>query len=259
MLICLVLFYSAGLGGYLYAWQETADNILLNFPVGDPAILAGRSGFCLTLMFGLPLVLLPCRDALVSIPEQIASGLRDAAVVKNFALISERRKGGAHLLINGVDFDAFEPQGLMTNDSEKRHGAALLLHYGTHDDSTAEQTLETCNSEDEIDRVPLVPKEDKSPSRNPECVSQWVHIGSTVAILALSYTVAILVSLADVWSICGSSLAIWIAFIVPFGCYLKIREHKGWTQQAVSAAILLLVSCVSAVVCTRQAIRNVLD
>eukprot|EP00551_Chaetoceros_affinis_P009150 CAMPEP_0203681346 /NCGR_PEP_ID=MMETSP0090-20130426/42457_1 /ASSEMBLY_ACC=CAM_ASM_001088 /TAXON_ID=426623 /ORGANISM="Chaetoceros affinis, Strain CCMP159" /LENGTH=749 /DNA_ID=CAMNT_0050549797 /DNA_START=8 /DNA_END=2254 /DNA_ORIENTATION=- len=68
IVLCFVLFYTVGLCGYLYAYEDTLDNILLNFPIDCPIVFIGRIGYGFTLMFGLPLVFLPCREALLAIP-----------------------------------------------------------------------------------------------------------------------------------------------------------------------------------------------
>lgn len=67
--ICFVLFLIVGTAGYLYAYDETKDNILLNFPLSYKIVLIGRLGYGFTLMFGLPLIFLPCREALLAIPK----------------------------------------------------------------------------------------------------------------------------------------------------------------------------------------------
>jgi len=116
--ICLILFYIVGLCGYLYAYEETKDNILLNFPLDYKMVAIGRLGFGFTLMFGLPLVFLPCREALLSIPglvwnwwnaieeEEVYSPPTPQSVHKS-------RKTGftkdGHVVVNGIDFDEERP------------------------------------------------------------------------------------------------------------------------------------------------------
>jgi len=73
--ICFILFLAVGVSGYLYAYDGTMDNILLNFPLSCHMILIGRLGYGFTLMFGLPLVFLPCREALLTIPLLITKAI----------------------------------------------------------------------------------------------------------------------------------------------------------------------------------------
>ena len=70
---CFGLFYVIGLAGYLYAYDDTTDNILLSFPLQFRLILCGRVGYLFTLCFGLPLITLPCREACLSLPGQLKS------------------------------------------------------------------------------------------------------------------------------------------------------------------------------------------
>lgn len=259
MIICWLLFYAVGLGGYLFAGDATKDNILLNFALSDPAAMAGRVGFCLTLMFGLPLILLPCREAAVSIPEQFRAWRYDHILVERFKQVADLRNTGAHLVLNGVDFDEREPVDA-TEDPKKLHGTMLTYGTGVLSPVVPSKNDGTVSTADEFQESRDVIIEGTSTLEQDKDTLGWAflaHLGSTVTILASTYTVAIIVpGVSAVWSIFGSSMAIWIAFIVPTACYLKIREHKGFTIQALAAWFLLLASCISAVVCTRQAIAN---
>ena len=116
------LFYVVGLSGYLYAYEDTKDNILLNFPLSFTNVVIGRLGYGFTLMFGLPLVFLPCREALLSIPGLVADAinegdetdgqvdiqLKESAAVSKTARMSGITKDG-HVVINGIDFDDERP------------------------------------------------------------------------------------------------------------------------------------------------------
>lgn len=264
MMICLVLFYTVGLCGYLYAGTATADNILLNFPFQDSAVLAGRIGFCFTLLFGLPLVLLPCREAALSIPAHWRAWRQDVAETRKFRLLArERNNYGAHLIVNGVDFDATEPHLV----SKTRHGASL--RYGTaciEQTLSADETDGTATNSANSSWTQLVNSDEQGIRTVDSCPNdcflqswkeQFSNVVPTVVILLVTYFVAISVpGVAAVWSICGSSMAIWIAFIVPTACYLKIREHKGLTLLASAAWLLLITSGIAMVLCTRQAVQN---
>ena len=123
------LFYIVGLCGYLYAYEETKDNILLNLPMDYKIVLIGRLGYGFTLMFGLPLVFLPCREALLSIPVLIGKWIRegenigDADVMGASQSQARMRSTGlshkgvrmsgitkeGHVVINGIDFDEERP------------------------------------------------------------------------------------------------------------------------------------------------------
>jgi len=115
--ICLVLFFIVGLCGYLYAYEETKDNILLNFPLDYKIVSIGRLGFGFTLMFGLPLVFLPCREALLSIPGLVWNwwnAVEEEAYSPPTPQSDHKsRKTGftkdGHVVVNGIDFDEERP------------------------------------------------------------------------------------------------------------------------------------------------------
>lgn len=69
---CFSLYYIFGLAGYFYAKSSVRGNILLNFPFDDHLILIGRIGCGITIAFALPIVLLPCREALFDIINRLS-------------------------------------------------------------------------------------------------------------------------------------------------------------------------------------------
>jgi amino acid permease len=252
------LFYLAGLGGYIYALDETCDNILLNFPLHDPVVLLARVGYCFTLLFGLPLVTLPCREALCAIPAQMRAWRIDAALAKEFKEVDKRRKQGAHLVINGVDFDESVPF-LVTEDPEKQH--QTMLTYGARHNREhvigSQDEADNDTEETSIDPGLQMQYSDDEEDQEKQTLENCIHFGSTFAVVGFCYMAAISVpGVGFVYSLCGSSMAILIAFIIPTSCYLKIRKHKRRNLRSVSAWVLLLISVVVAPVCTHQAIAN---
>lgn len=261
MLLCWTLFYGVGLGGYLYAGQDALDNILLNFPMSDPAIFAGRSGYCLTILFGLPLVLLPLRDAVVGLPGQVSLWRENANfLVARYQHVGEERPAGAHFFfVNGVDFDSEEPKlQVMNQEAGLRHGTRLSYGSTGAPSATVPPTITNLMSDIVPSRVHHATETGYGQlffvGDNREVTT---HVLSTVALLLITFCVAASVpGVAVVWSIFGSSMAIWIGFIVPTTCYLKIRDHKVWTVQSLGGALLLGISCLSAVTCTRHALQT---
>lgn len=257
-LFCDSLFYLVGLGGYLYALDETRDNILLNFPMNDSAVLLGRMGFCFTLLFGLPLVTLPCREAFCAVPGQIRNWRNDVALAKEFKDVDRRRKEGAHLVINGVDFDETDPIRV-TGDPEKQH-LTMLAYGATHEKEHIigsrdedEQTMTTSDA-GTGEMIHDGSEEEESSSFDGEPI---VHCLSTFVVVGVCYSFAISVpGVGFVWSLAGSSMAILVAFVVPTACYLRIRQHKRVNPRSISAWALLIVSCIAAPICTQQALNN---
>lgn len=218
MLTVLLLFTTIGFFGYLCAYDETKDNIFLNFELSDHVFFLGRAGYAVTLTLAMPLVLLPCREALLSLPEQWSR--RDVA-----AQVQTVPDGP--LIINGVNFDEERP---LLSKAIKEYDSA----------NVSRATSELTTSE----RLAA-----------PTCGEYVVHIGSTALIVGICYIFGIAVpGVAVVWSICGSSMAIIISFFVPSACYLKLRGKKGVNPRTVGAACLLVFSSVACVLCTAQTI-----
>lgn len=86
------------------------------------------------------------------------------------------------------------------------------------------------------------------------------HYGSTLIIMLITYAAAAAVpGVAVVWSLCGSSMAFLIAFILPAAYFLQIsrREHVVESHhrgRIVFCWVLLVVSVVGAVACTLQTV-----
>lgn len=267
VMICLVLFYIIGLFGYLYAYDDVCDNILLNFPLSFKTILVGRIGFGITLMFGMPLIVLPCRENILSLPSHIREWRKSRSLQKgeDIAMSNFGNESG-HLVINGVNFDEEWP----------------LLKKKTvsfRDDSFGDNAVregETKVSMDNEDTV-TVPEQATSYSTilkprvattlnatiheedllRDEDDNNLKHLLSTVVLIAIGYVFAIAVpGVGVVWSIVGSSMALIIGFFIPTACYLKIRSRKRLNPRSVAAWLLLIFSVVASVICTAQAVTN---
>jgi len=284
MVICFVLFYAVGLGGYIYAHPYTPDNIITAFPMDDMYVLAGRMGYCLTLLFGLPLILLPCREAWVSFPEQIRDWRHDQELIAKYEVMNEKPD---HYVVNGIDFD--EPHSFFQRKKSS------LIKLSSREDATSsedgkgsfqsfckkrsvltetsartEQSLESVMEEgDEEEAFPLLTKrppagvveeevlQDGSDSEDicgcPEDVVR--HWFATVVLITITYATAISVpGVAAVWSIFGSSMALFIAFVLPTACFIQIRKKDGLTGKVLFAWSLLIMSIVAMVVCTNNAV-----
>lgn len=247
------LFYFVGLGGYLYALDDTRDNILLNFPMNDSAVMLGRTGFCLTLLFGLPLVTLPCREAFLAVPVQIQNWKVNSSLATQFDEVDQQRRAGAHLVINGVDFDELDPV-LVTSNPDKLH--VTMLTYGTSDKL---ERIICYQDGDSVTTSGAGSSDTTQVSDKPLLVDDHPlsHVMSTFLVVGVCYIFAITVpGVGFVWSLAGSSMAILIAFVVPTSCYLRIRRHKRMNPRAISAWCLLLVSSIISPICTQQALRN---
>jgi len=235
IILCVVLFYIVGLCGYLCSYDETKDNVFLNFPVSDIAILLGRFGYALTLLFGIPLVLLPCREALLSIPEQWTNWTNDLKARKTVVDMS------SPYIVNGVNFNEERP---------------LLSMYKFHNPSTV-STQDSFGATPKPTRPIHALRDDRDLLRVPTTIEYILHYSSTAGIQIICFIGAVAVpGVSIVWSICGSSMAIIIAYIIPSACYLKIRSKKGPTKRAYGAWALLGFSCIASMACTIQIVLH---
>jgi len=252
------LMYLFGLGGYLLYGSSIQGNVLLNIPIVKSSdedveeywlFLLGRIGCGTTLILGMPLLALPCRDALLEVV--------DVLFHRSHHRSSE-------------DYD-YSSSNANNNDSL----FWKLLHKLNKNETIQDATITT---EDEVEIVfpddggatpeqksPLLSA--MSPGRNSILIRQdpiqrdWVfrnsmmHYGSTLLIVMCCYIGATKVKgVAEIWSLIGSSLAFLIAFILPFGCFIVIENgvegkdrHDGWIK---AATVMLVLSIVGAVVCT---------
>jgi amino acid permease len=232
--ICLIFFSIVGVCGYLDTYDDTKDNVFLDYPisVSNPIILFGRVGYAFTILFGIPLVILPCRESLLSIPEQIIAWRNEATQRQLFPSLAANSN-----LVNGVDAGhKMPPSGSQGN--KPVYGST---DYGTSTSST----IENGDSDD-------------SSVADETFWEYFVHVSSTAALVVVGYVAAVTVpGVAIVLSICGSSMAMLISFIIPAACYIKIRWHKPVNPRSIGAWILLVFSSAVAIVCTTQTLSEI--
>jgi amino acid permease len=232
IIACTLVFTVFGISGYLYALGDTRDNILLNFANNDPVIFFGKIGLGVALMCGISMILLPCRDALLIIPRKIT------------ALNGAAEKG------------AVSPNETTPLTQSAPHSPKSYLMNAPHpnitsfiDDNEDDSFTPGRGRNLSADSAMSDEQVDESPSGTA------AHVSCTLFIAGLCYVAATSCpGVSTVWSICGSSLGIMIAYILPSLCYLKIRSRKGLNRRVVGAWILLVVSSILMVVCTAQAI-----
>ena len=187
----------------------------------DSLIMVGRLGMGLALIFTTPVVTLPCREACLSIGPQILTWWREDQEQKKW--------------VNSTAESTF----LVSRDEES-----------SNDPSYKYSSISSA----ELDAAELpVARQKTVQERNVV-----IHVVTTMVITIAAFFVAIAApDVAVVWSILGSSLGMIIGFIIPCGCYLKIRGRKGMTRTNIGAGSLLAFSIVVATVCTAQTIRSI--
>jgi amino acid permease len=75
VLLCFLVMFLLGLGGYAYARDKTQGNILLNCNSSednkDWVMILGRIGFGITIMFAMGMMIIPCRDCCFQVLHQL--------------------------------------------------------------------------------------------------------------------------------------------------------------------------------------------
>jgi amino acid permease len=115
------------------------------------------------------------------------------------------------------------------------------------------QVVDACSVSRGIsEETPLLASHNDNLSLNPV-----VHVGSTLAIVVVTYLGAVLApGVAIVWSLCGSTMAFLISFILPAACYLQIDKMGSYR---VFSMVLLAFAISGAASCTIQTTIGILD
>eukprot|EP00571_Detonula_confervacea_P014531 CAMPEP_0172308436 /NCGR_PEP_ID=MMETSP1058-20130122/9027_1 /TAXON_ID=83371 /ORGANISM="Detonula confervacea, Strain CCMP 353" /LENGTH=530 /DNA_ID=CAMNT_0013020851 /DNA_START=138 /DNA_END=1726 /DNA_ORIENTATION=+ len=248
-----LIMYMFGLGGYLYAGSRTEGNILLNVPMARQAgedegeyylFLLGRIGCGITIMFAMPMMALPCREALLEVVDvwfhhshhirdetaEVPTTGEETCCWKLFHRCNKSETDQDADITTEDEFKEILPEGL--DDENQIHISSVLIR---HDPIQSDYIF-----------------------RNT-----FAHYGSTLLITITCYLGAVAVSgVAVVWSFIGSSMGICIGFILPCGCFVVIESvvptvARGGDRQCKWLRIawaILVFSIVGATVCTINSI-----
>ncbi|CAM9164895.1 unnamed protein product [Ectocarpus sp. 8 AP-2014] len=194
------LYIVLALCGYLYAYEETKDDILLNFAPSDRVMIVGRVGMGLTMLVAITILVLPCRDIVFLVMDSVAEKLQGRCA-----------GGKEYLPVDGSGDLVTTPGGTIVT---KTRGFFLAVR----------------------------------------------HVGTTVAIMGFSLFCALSVpGVGVVWSICGSSVGFMICYLLPAVFYLKIRWHKQFNIRKAGAFLVVVVSSLAIVICTRHAVLQAMQ
>ena len=195
----------------------------------------GRLGYGVTIVFAMPLVLLPNREALLSLPDQWK---KLTEVVKNMNLTGHTA--------STVDFDEETP---LNKDS----GSNGSNNCYTETNEFLPIQSKKLIAPPEIKTLPAMNLELQS----SKFLENVLHFASSILLVTICFFGAVAVpGVAIVWSIIGSSNAIILAFILPSMCYIKIQGNIDWTPMMIGTWALLIFAIVAAFVCTIQTIRD---
>ena len=219
--LCSVLYLFVGILGYLHRLGETKGDVLQNFAPGDVVINCGRFALALVLFFSLPLLVLPCREALLRLISW-GDGQETAPAAGGAAGSSLAQGGALHSLQQPLMEGGGEP---LIEDMRATHRVRRAARLAC--------------------------------SRAAARLSEYrpLRAGIAVGVLLSATCGALFVpDIVTVWALLGSSVAVLVAFILPALFYLRIRAHKSWRGKKGAALLVLLLAVPLAVLGTRQAI-----
>lgn len=172
----------------------------------------------------MPMVLLPCREALLTIPGQVYSWLYPF----------EEKSTSQTVQHHNIDEN--------TPLCNEQNTTTVYTNDNANTDMTEDITV-TKNIMQELDHVTIA--------------ELSIHVLTTILLVVFAFYAAIAVpGVTTVWSFVGSSVGMFVAFIIPAACYLKIREKKGWRRLNVLAWVILIFAIVGSISCTYQAIQT---
>ena len=290
--------------------NQVQGNILLNCEAAqnqqqqqsmDIMLLMGRIGCGITVLMAQCVMMLPCRDSLLEVVDIALFHSGNNNATSDVFLTTTRtksafRKGSVAFVAAQDSFVFDDNDDDNSNEEEEEENQEEeteskdendKIEHRQRENATQQKDEEAPIVNNETEESPLLKNQSsrKNNSRSfrrqdssklsirPHSISEstFVHYFVTILIVAVAYGFAVSVpGVAVVWSLCGSSMAFSMAFILPAACYLKLMpsssteecfngdERLGWTSQPNKgfAWILLVFSVLGAIVCTMQTIQS---
>ena len=252
-------------GDSLLRDPKVSGNILQMFEQGDPLIQAGRVALSATLLFSLPLLVVPTRTVMKNLIRRMFAGGRDSS----WRCEEERgNEADTALFSESTSSSPFEERRseVTRGDEERsekvREELDLLILDGAEESNVLDADGSVVSSSM---AVPLLPssgsneeRKESSVLESNERVKDW---GLTVAIIGLSVIVAILVpNIVVVWSIGGSSAGFLISYVLPPLFYIKLKRNAPiLSRKMLPAYILATVAPILMVVSTAVSVLSAIN
>jgi hypothetical protein len=84
------------------------------------------------------------------------------------------------------------------------------------------------------------------------------HLVATLCLLGICLYAAVgIPGVGVVWSLCGSSMGMMIAYCMPAIFYLRIRRKKAWNIRKLGALFMLVAGLIMMVLCTTLSVRQI--
>ena len=237
------------------------DNLLLSFPLDDPLVNVARAALVVVLSFCFPLLLMPCRDALirlVGVVREEWKGGREGG--------REGGRGGGGGAAAGVRTPLLGG-GVLEEGYEEDRGREIRGGGGGGrlDDDAYGSTIKAAASTPSLFPPP---SPSPPPSLHPEQAEQEQDQGKphwlpslllTYLLVLLILTIAVQVdSVATIWAVLGSFACFAVSFILPPLAYLKV----GCPRQKIKrlwAWVVCVVGVVMMAACTIQTIGDLVE
>jgi amino acid permease len=218
----LVVGFAGSMYGNCTKGGTIPGNILLAFDEDDVLLLIGRSCLALTIALAFPMLVIPPRDIVLRSlygdgegGNQGSSGRGPPS--RSFHML---RYGPQPTDINDFDEDEFDP---VEGDIPSALTQPLLLdHVDGHFDPESPMSAEQRGQKqgDRNDAAPTAHVDDQNSSLNSSTPSRALV---AVSIFWLGASIASCVKSIDiVWDLLGSSLSLFLGFIIPCATYLKL-------------------------------------
>lgn len=223
MIFTSALYLFVGISGYLFAGVCTCGNILLNFAADDGLVACGRGALAIVLMLNFPLICQPCRNALFRLTRTI------------------RCRAPA--------------------DDTNGPGASLqpLPDSRVHVYRKEDTRTTTAQLDKHVDLEPwdsFTPK-DEAMRQGAAEASTALRYGMTAALLgAALLTSMFLQSILVVWTITGSTVAFFVALIMPIAFWYRIVGPTARPLRRSLAVALLTASAAFSISCTVLTVLN---
>jgi len=187
----------------------------------DVLLACAGGAFAVALLLNTPALIIPLRDSLVVLTTKAIDGVSASRRERNLPR-HHRRPGGDH------------------------HGASASERTPLAD------IEETRSHREEV----------QEPSSKAKLYATAVHFVLTASIVAVVIFFAQCVpGVASVWAVAGSSVGLFVAYLLPCFLYLKVRGHKDDGPARIRKAIcglLFVASLLLAVVCTFRNVKAIL-
>jgi len=248
---------------------EVPDNLLLSFPSNDPLVNVARAALVVVLSFCFPLLLIPCRDALIRLVGVVRVEWKGGRAGGR-----ERGRGGGRgaktPLLGGGGVEEGE-EGERGREFQREGGGGGGGGGGGRegggagggerpDDDAHGRSIKAAASAASLPPPPPLNPGQAEQADQEQGRPRWLpSLLLTYLLVLFILSVAVQVdSVATIWAVLGSFACFAVSFILPPLAYLKV----GCPRQKIKrlwAWVICVVGMVMMAACTVQTIGDLLE